>query len=116
MNKFKQNPFKYFWVTTLLTLLSPLSYSPLLALEVKQATKIPSSFEDYRKECLQRVRNQGISQDVALDICNCTLKKFQSQYTFPQFRALVEKSKSDRAAAQRLSAVGEACFDQVLYE
>jgi hypothetical protein len=28
----------------------------------------------------------------------------------------VQKSKTDKAAARTLSSVGEACFDEILYE
>jgi hypothetical protein len=73
-------------------------------------------FESYRQECLQRSRRQGLANDVANDLCNCTMKKFQSRYNLAQFRALVQKSKSDKTAARTLTAVGEACFDEVLYE
>ncbi len=75
-----------------------------------------NSFEDYRKECLQQASQQGLATDSANDLCNCTMKKIRSQYTIQQFQALVQKSKSDRATAQRLSSIGESCLDSVLYE
>lgn len=112
------------FIGTLLLVSLPVTQSNLLAREIKQSTggrvtqnaSVPSSFDDYRKECMQRSTRQGLPQDVALDLCNCTIKKFQSQYNFPQFRALVVKSKNDRTAARTLTAVGETCFDEVLYE
>jgi hypothetical protein len=75
-----------------------------------------TTFESYRQECLQRTQREGLANDVANDLCNCTMKKFQARYTLTQFRALVQKSKTDRTAARTLSALGEACFDEVLYE
>lgn len=83
---------------------------------VKSQNSPPSSFEDYRKTCLQRAAAEGLPKDIAQDLCNCTIKRFQSQYTLAQFRALVEKSNSDRNAQRTLTQVGEACLDQVLYE
>ncbi len=83
---------------------------------VAQNSGSGTTFESYRQECLQRSRQEGLANDVANDLCNCTIKKFQARYNLAQFRALVQKSKSDRAAARTLTAVGEACFDEVLYE
>lgn len=74
------------------------------------------SFEDYRKECLQRATQQGLATESANDLCNCTMKKIRSQYTIQQFQTLVQKSKSNRATAQQLSSIGESCLDSVLYE
>lgn len=112
---------KLLFITVLTLLFSP---SLILANPAKQSTggritqsaSLPSSFEDYRQECLQRAKKEGLTPDVSKDLCNCTIKKFQSQYTFSQFRALVQKSKSDRTASRTLTSVGEACFDQILYE
>jgi hypothetical protein len=74
------------------------------------------SFEDYKKECLQRATSEKLPADVAQELCNCTIARFRSQYTLEEFRALVQKSKSDKTAAQTLTSVGEACFDEVMYE
>jgi hypothetical protein len=75
-----------------------------------------STFDEYKATCIQRARQEGLTQDVALDVCNCTLQKFKSLYSLPQFQNIVNKSKTDKAAARRLSDVGEACFESVLYE
>lgn len=74
------------------------------------------SFEDYKKECLQRATSEKLPADVAEELCNCTIARFRSQYTLEEFRSLVQKSKSDKTAAQTLTSVGEACFDEVMYE
>ncbi|GFE70271.1 hypothetical protein [Chroococcus sp. FPU101] len=74
------------------------------------------SFDDYRKECLQQATQQGLAVASANDLCNCTMSKIRSQYTIQQFQTLVQKSKNDRATAQRLSSIGESCLDSVLYE
>jgi hypothetical protein len=99
--------------------LSRPSVSLILAL-VALGSVIPpgraSSFDDYKVNCMQRVRQQGLTQAVALDVCNCTIKKFKSLYSLQQFQDVVKKSKSDKAVANRLRDVGEACFESVLYE
>lgn len=75
-----------------------------------------SSFDNYHRECLQKATQQGLASASANDLCNCTMSKIRSQYTLQQFQTLVQKSKNDRATAQRLSAIGESCLDSVLYE
>ncbi|WP_013324721.1 hypothetical protein [Gloeothece verrucosa] len=130
MSKITLNSLSVLKSSTILTLSSlwllwfPVAGSALLAREVKQSaggqviqhSTVPSSFQDYHKQCLERATGQGLPGDVAKDLCNCAIKKFQSQYNFNQFRDLVVKSQKDRTAARTLTQVGETCFDQVLYE
>jgi hypothetical protein len=94
-------------------------YVPLQANNSVYLSQNPNSaptFDSYRQECLQRSRAEGLTVDVAKDLCNCTIKKFQARYSLQQFRTLVQKSKTDKTAARTLSSVGEACFDEILYE
>lgn len=86
------------------------------AVYLSQRSNTATTFDSYRQECLQRAREEGLAADVAKDLCDCTIKKFQARYNLQQFRALVQKSKTDKAAARTLSSVGEACFDEILYE
>ena len=86
------------------------------AVYLSQSSNIATTFDSYRQECLQRARAEGLAADVAKDLCDCTIKKFQARYNLQQFRALVQKSKTDKAAARTLASVGEACFDEILYE
>lgn len=86
------------------------------SLSVAQAVSSQYSFEDYHKECLGRATSEKLPLDAAKDLCNCTIAKFRSQYNIQEFRALVQKSKSNPSAAETLSAVGESCFEEVLYE
>ena len=86
------------------------------AVYLSQSSNIATTFDSYRQECLQRARAEGLAADVAKDLCDCTIKKFQARYNLQQFRILVQKSKTDKAAARTLSSVGEACFDEILYE
>ena len=86
------------------------------AVYLSQSSNPATTFDSYRQECLQRARAEGLAADVAKDLCDCTIKKFQARYNLQQFRALVQKSKTDKAAARTLASVGEACFDEILYE
>jgi hypothetical protein len=86
------------------------------SLAEKKPAKSANSFEKYHQECLQRVTKQGLTADIAKDVCNCTMTKFKSQYNIQQFKAIVQKSKTDKASARQLSKVGEICFEKVLYE
>jgi hypothetical protein len=84
--------------------------------QISQNPPTQTTFASYHQECLQRSRREGLANDIANDLCNCTIKKFQARYTLPQFRSLVQKSKTDKTAARTLTGIGEACFDEVLYE
>jgi len=86
------------------------------AVYLSQSSNTATTFDSYRQECLQRARAEGLAADVAKDLCDCTIKKFQARYNLQQFRTLVQKSKTDKAAARTLASVGEACFDEILYE
>ncbi|CCH97801.1 conserved exported hypothetical protein [Microcystis aeruginosa PCC 9717] len=86
------------------------------AVYLSQSSNPATTFDSYRQECLQRARAEGLAADVAKDLCDCTIKKFQARYNLQQFRTLVQKSKTDKAAARTLASVGEACFDEILYE
>jgi hypothetical protein len=114
---------KFQYYGAFLGLVATICTVPLLAAP-KPSTKATSvtplatinSFEDYQKDCLKRVRQQGLADDVGLDICKCTMTQFRSQYNIQQFRNLVQKAKADKTIARKLSEVGEACFEKVLYE
>jgi hypothetical protein len=84
--------------------------------QVARSATVPTSFQDYHKTCRQRATAEGLPPDVAQDLCNCTIKKFQSQYTLNQFQALVKKATNDKNSQRTLTQVGEACFEEVLYE
>jgi Cft2 family RNA processing exonuclease len=99
-------------LTCFLAASSQVSANEILA----QASSNQYTFEDYRKECLQRATSQKLPQDVAQDLCNCTINRFRSQYTIEQFRSLVQRSKTNTEAQETLAATGEACFEEVLYE
>lgn len=93
-----------------------LQFSVPESMAVTNSTKNANTFDQYHQECLQRVTKQGLMADVAKDVCNCTMTKFKSQYNIQQFKAIVQKSKTDKASARQLSKVGETCFEKVLYD
>ena len=115
--------FSYLSFLSLLgAIFNPVFASPLLAGELRLskgqllAQSLPNSFEDYQKSCLQRVNRRGLRGEAAQAICNCAINRFRGRYSIAQFRDLVQKAKTNQAAARALSDVGEACFEQVLYE
>jgi hypothetical protein len=74
------------------------------------ANPAPNSFDNYYKECLQRVRGQGLALAIAEDICQCTIAEFKKLYSLKNFTKIVQKSKTDKALARQLAQVGENCF------
>ena len=84
------------------------------ALPSQAQTKI--TFEDYQKQCLDKIQNSGIKGKLAQDICNCTIATFKKRYSLEEFNRVVQTSKTDKAVAQQLADVGEECFEKYLYE
>lgn len=106
---------------TLIPLLLPLNTSSAEAeiLMTQQQPKYPYPQDfvaDYLKTCNQEAMAQGLEKEDATKMCNCTLNKFQSQYSLGQFKKLREDSKNNKQAAQTLREVGYSCLDEILYE
>lgn len=77
----------------------------------------PANFvTDYMKDCHKSVIDRDIPAEEADTLCKCTLNKFQSQYSVSEFQTLVRNSKKDKKTASKLTDVGNACFEQILYE
>ena len=74
------------------------------------------AFEKYRKQCLERVRREGLRGEVGNELCNCVISQFRGRYSISEFQQLLRQAKQDKSAARKLSQVGEICFDSVLYE
>lgn len=81
-----------------------------------QPTNPNATFEDYKKECLARVRKDTLLKDFADELCTCTLTTFRQTYSLETFRELVRKSKTDKIARQTLEAVGEECAADIILE
>jgi hypothetical protein len=77
----------------------------------------PAKFvSEYMQDCQKSVVARDIPTEEAGTLCTCTLKQFQSKYSLSEFQSLVRESKKDKKAASKLTAVGNNCFEQILYE
>lgn len=77
----------------------------------------PDEFkQDYARECIQTSMTEGLAETEAKQLCNCTISKFQSQYSLEEFQQLTAASVKDKQAEMTLVEVGQVCFEQMLYE
>jgi hypothetical protein len=105
-------------------LLLGLFFSPFTIVEnemaIAQQTSrhhYPTTFvSDYMKDCQKSVIARDIPAEEAVTLCTCTLDRFRSQYSLTEFQALVKDAKKDKKAANKLTKVGNTCFEQILYE
>lgn len=108
--------------TTLISLLF-FSLFPVTAQPLKQGnstttqpTNPNATFEDYKKECIAKVKKDTILKDFAEELCTCTMNEFRKKYSLDQFRALVRNSQSDKTARRTLESVGEECAADIILE
>jgi hypothetical protein len=71
---------------------------------------------DYMKTCTQQAVSQKMSQQTAQTLCTCTINKFQAKYTSQELQKLMQSAPKNEEAADRLTEVGYACLEEVLYE
>ena len=77
----------------------------------------PSEYtQQYLKDCMAVSMTEGLAEPEAKKLCDCTLAKFQQQYSLEAFKELNAKSETDETAANKLFEVGELCFEEILYE
>jgi hypothetical protein len=76
----------------------------------------PEYTQQYMRDCLATSMTEGLTEPDAKKLCNCTLVEFQKKYSLEAFKELNAKAKNDEAAANELIAVGEFCFESILYE
>jgi hypothetical protein len=76
----------------------------------------PEYTQKYLRDCLATSMTEGLTEPDAKKLCNCTLVEFQKKYSLEAFKELSAKAKTDEAAANELIAVGELCFESILYE
>jgi len=69
-----------------------------------------------QKDCLKASQNEGIPADAAETMCQCVINEFKQSYSIQQFENLNRRAKTDKSAAQKLTEVGEACFEDILFE
>ena len=72
--------------------------------------------QDYLQECIQTSMTEGLVEKDAQTLCNCTLNKFQQQYSLTEFKQLTAASQTDENAANTLIEVGELCFEAILFQ
>ena len=68
------------------------------------AYSYPNNFvETYIQDCVA-VATDHLETEDARKLCACTLKKFQNDYSYEQYKKLSEEEKQD---------VGMSCFDEM---
>lgn len=70
--------------------------------------------QGYRQECVQTSMTEGLAQEEAQKLCECTLGKFQNQYSLEEFQELTTASIQDEQAEMALVEVGQVCFEEIL--
>ena len=76
----------------------------------------PEFIQQYNQECIQTSMAEGLDSIAAKKLCNCTISKFQQNYTQVEFINLTTSSANDKQAESALIEVGQICFEQALYE
>lgn len=79
-------------------------------------TEDASVWCNYNEQCLVRSHREGLPVASAKSVCDCTIKTFRGKYTTEKFREMTKKSETDRRIANQLREVGEACFEQILFD
>lgn len=110
---------QYFYssLLALFVLIASEGISAQNAPESQKSYQYPDEFvRGYAQECMQTSMAEGLAEVEAKQLCNCTLDKFQSQYSLDEFKELTANSVSDKKAEATLIEVGQVCFEQMLYE
>ncbi len=70
----------------------------------------------YKAECIIQSNNEGLSEDLSVELCDCTIDNFIAKYDLQEFKNLNKKAKNDEEAAEELSNIGLTCFEELLFE
>jgi hypothetical protein len=106
---------KYFYFS--LFTLSLLTTGGLGMVNAQESHQYPAEFvQSYNQECMQTSMGEGLDEAGAKQLCNCTLNKFQQQYSLAEFKQLTAAAANDQKAQNSLVEVGQVCFEQILYE
>ena len=90
---------------------------PLSGSSVAQNTSRQySSFADYKRDCIEDYRLEGLYPEDIERLCNCAINTFKARFTLEQFKKLTQAANTDAEAENTLIEVGETCFEQILYE
>ncbi|MGK7951566.1 MAG: hypothetical protein AB4368_22965 [Xenococcaceae cyanobacterium] len=77
----------------------------------------PSDYvQNYTQNCIRTSMEEGLSEEDARTLCDCTLDRFQKKYSLSEFKQLTLDSQTDENAANSLIEVGELCFESILFE
>jgi hypothetical protein len=71
---------------------------------------------NYKQECLKQSQKEGLPQYAAETVCNCVITEFRKSYNPQEFKKLTQQAETNQRISQKLRDVGEACFEEVLYE
>ncbi|MGV2831169.1 hypothetical protein [Myxosarcina sp. GI1(2024)] len=76
----------------------------------------PEFIRNYSQECVRTSIAEGLEEAEANKLCDCTLDKFQQQYTLEEFKELTIASNTDQVSQDALIETGQVCFEELLYE
>lgn len=79
-------------------------------------TEDASVWCNYNQQCIARSQKEGLAFDAAKTVCDCTIKTFRQKYNTEKFKEITKKSQTDKKIANQLREVGEACFEEILFE
>lgn len=100
-----------------LTSLILLSFSGSVALAETPTDVYPTEYvQQYQKDCMAASTEEGLTEPDAEKLCECTLTKFQQEYSLEAFKELNAKAEEDQDSANALVEVGQLCFESILYE
>ncbi len=71
---------------------------------------------NYKQDCLNRSLKEGLPLDAAESVCNCAINEFRKLYSPQQFKNVTQQAETDGTVAEKLQEVGEACFEDILFE
>lgn len=80
-----------------------------------KAEQYPPEFvNNYNLECMQTSIGQGLDERQARKLCNCTLNKFQEQYSLTEFKQLMGAGVDNQQEPNDLIKIGKVCLEQVV--
>ena len=107
---------KYLGIKCSLLAACSIAIAMAVSAEVPEETYSTEYTEQYLKDCLTASMSEGLAEPEAQNLCNCTLREFQQQYTLTAFQELNAKAETDQVAANELIGVGQFCFESLLFE
>lgn len=72
--------------------------------------------QNYLQDCIETSMTEGLPEEDAQTLCNCTINQFQQKYSLREFKQLAAASQTDENAATSLIEVGELCFEDILFQ